>query len=72
MQRKERTIEVPIHDGTLTDLLVSHYLRTFANFKLEDGEEVINLTLGTPDKHGVRKISFMFIQEHEAQTIVHK
>jgi hypothetical protein len=70
--RRERTIEVPINDGMLTDLLVSHYLRTFANFKLEDNEEVITLKLSEPDKDGMRKITFMFIEDREPQIIVHK
>jgi len=70
--RTERNVEIPIHNGTLTDLLVSHYLRTFANFKLEDGEEVIKLELSAPDKQGVRKISFMFIEEREVEVIRHR
>lgn len=68
--RVERKVDVPIHNGTLTDLLVSNYLRTFANFKLEDNEEVIKLELTAPDKDGVRMIRFMFIEEREAEVLV--
>lgn len=69
MQRTERKMWVPLNDGTLQDLVAAHL---GAIGILNDIDEVIKIEIGCPDKKGMRKISFMFIEEREAQVIVHK
>lgn len=69
MPRKERVIESYIHEETLKDLVISHHLYTLGRVK--DTEEVIKLEISLPNAEGVRTLRYMFIEEHEAQIILH-
>lgn len=68
LPRKERNMWVPLNDGTLQDL-IGAYLTSIS--VLKDTEEVLKMNIGEPDKKGIRKISFMFIEEQKAKTLVH-
>lgn len=67
--RREREMWVPLNDGTLKDLVAQHL---DAIGILKENEEVLKMKIGEPDRQGIRKIEFMFIEEREATLIVHK
>lgn len=69
LPREERTIELPLHDEVLTDLVTSHL---YAIGVLKDVEDVIKIKFGEPNSKGIRKLNFTFIEEREAEVIVHK
>lgn len=67
--RCERTIEVPLNDGTLKDL-VAQYLDAIGIIR--ETEAVIRMDIGPKDYADIRKVTVMFIEEREPQVIVHK
>lgn len=70
LPRKERVIELPLPDSILQDLVASHLYAI--NMVKEDREGIIKVEVSCPDKNGMRKVKFMFIEEREPKVIVYK
>lgn len=68
MLLKEREMWVPLNDKTLQDLIAQHL---DAIGILKEKDNILKMDIGNPDSKGIRKISFMFIEEREAQVILH-
>lgn len=68
VMRKIRTMESYIHDETLKDL-IAVYLYTAR--RINDEESILEVNLSTPDSTGVRTITYKFIEDREAELIVH-
>lgn len=67
--RKERTIELVLHDQTLSDLVAAHL---YAIGVLRHNEDAVKIKFGEPDSNDLRKLSFTFIEERTAETLIHK
>lgn len=70
LPRKERTIELPLPDKILQDLVASHLYAI--NMVKEDREDIIKVEVSQPDKKGMRTVKFMFIEERDCEVIKHK
>jgi hypothetical protein len=68
MPRNIRDFESFIHDGTLKDIIAAHL---YATTLVADDEEVLELTVGEPDREGVRPIRYKTIKEKEVELIIH-
>lgn len=67
--RQERTIEVPLNDGTLKDLVAQHL---DAIGIIRGNEEIIRMDISQPNCADIRTVRFMFIEEREPQIIIHR
>lgn len=66
--RNIRTLEVYLNDNTLKDIIAAHL---YATTHVSDDEEVLELTVGEPDRDGVRPIRYSIIKNKEVELIVH-
>ena len=68
MQRQIRNFESYVHDGTFKDILASYL---YSLNLVKDDEEILELTVGNPNKEGIRPIQYKTIQNKEVELIVH-
>lgn len=63
-----KTHESFIHDRVLQDLITAHLYATSA---LPETEEVLDMTISTPDHAGLRTLQYQTIKMKEVELIVH-
>jgi hypothetical protein len=69
LPRKERVIEVPLHDGTLKQYVEMHL---DAIGVIRHNEGVIKMEIGEPDKKGIRMIRLMFCEERLPEIVTYR
>jgi hypothetical protein len=64
----ERKMESYLHNDTIKNIVAAHL---YAMCRINDDEEVLDLTIGSPDRDGVCPIRYTVIQTREVELIVH-